>query len=176
MSKPSIEELVKRKIDEIWNEEKIEDVVRHELEERVQKVLYKTDDWIREYLATIIVKIFKKEKLEKLVDEQLTAEKVIERINSLLKDWSIENLVKEKLRGVINEIPVEILNEQMVKNAIEEAREIARSYTRQTLMDILKGYCDMELRYLLNSIEELRTVSADLVKRVSRLEEKVRTQ
>jgi hypothetical protein len=170
----NIEELVKKKIDEIWNEEKVEDIVRHELEERIERVFYSLDNWIREYLVNIVLERILKSKIEKLIDEQLTAENIKKHVDRMFRDYIIENITKDKIREAINKIPDEVLKEQMVKNAVEEAKEIGRNYTKQMLMDILKGYCDMELKYLLNSVEELRTVTADLVKRVSRLEEKVR--
>jgi hypothetical protein len=169
----SLEELVSKKIGEMLAEEKVESIVRHELEERIGKVLWQLEDYLRDTLVKQAFEKFCEKRVEEVVKERLKPENVEETIRKILGSMWLERTVEEKVREAFSQINREVFRDEVVKAALNAAREYAKQITAEELRRIFEERLNTSFSFIMSSLEMLRKVTADLMERVGRLEGKV---
>jgi len=171
------EELVKKRIDELLKEEKINDIVRHEIEERISRRIWQI---YRECVEDTISRELKElqPKIHKMLEEEATTqikELIKKNINKIDEEIQYhitrEPYIKDALSSIIRE---KVINDPEVQKSINEWRQKAGSIVEQQIQNIHQAIvAELERRYLLN-MESITTMLRDLVQRVSILEAKTR--
>jgi len=168
----SIEEIVAKKIDEIFSNKKIESIVRHEVEERIGKLIWELEDYIKETLIKKIPQMICTKYIEEEIREKLNPEKIDELIKEKMKGMWFEDLVESKIREAFKEIKIEMLKDKVVEAALNMAREYAKQITSEKLKEIFEERINAPFNFIINTIEETRKITIDLMQRVSHLEAK----
>jgi len=166
----SVEEIVAKKIDEIFTNEKIESIIRHEMEERIGKLIWELESYIKETLTNKISQICFEKHIKEMVKEKLSPEKIDEYIKEKMKSMWFEDLVESKIREAFKEIRIEALKDKIVEAALNMAREYAKQITSDKLKEIFEERINAPFSFIINTIEETRKITMDLMQRVSRLE------
>jgi uncharacterized membrane protein YheB (UPF0754 family) len=166
----SIEEIVAKKIDEIFTDEKIKSIVRHEVEERIGKLIWELEDYIKETLIKKVPQMICTEHIEEEIRERVSPEKIGELIEEKMKGRWFEELVESEIREAFKKIEMETFKDKVVEAALNTAREYAKQITSEKLKEIFEARINASFSFIINSIEETRRVVMDLMQRVSRLE------
>lgn len=146
------EEEIKKIIDTIINEEKIESIVRHELEERIGRIIWEASDVMREIIAKRVMEELAKVKIEELEGKvkEMIKEKVIDYIKYYEGREQIRKLIDTTFNSMKNEVE-KIITENVSKEAIEEAKALVDKFFKERIEERTFEKVD----YILRRIDEL---------------------
>lgn len=169
----TVKELVKAKINEYLTPMMINDVVRHEFEERVGTVIWSIcrdslKDMIRKELEELkprIHQMFEQEvkpKLHEFIESKLSD---IEK--SLRRDIEYERIVRDVFSQIIRE---KVMNDPEVNAVIQKMRAEAINIVNEKINDIRHNIKEELVRRYLIDFETMKKIIEDLMQRVSRFE------
>jgi len=151
--KGSIEAKVKEIATELLEEERIKSIVRHEIEERIGKVVWDLSDRIVSILAE---KVSKAIRFEEIVEQARS--KIPEVIEKALEGWEFRKSVNEALDKVVKEAmpKVDDVASKIVEEVEEDAIRIAKMRVNEVLRKKLEEQVYGGLNRILKDIDELR--------------------
>ena len=168
-----LKELINQKIEELLQENKIESIIRHELEERISDFIWRLESFIKEKLVEKAVQTLTLKKFEETIEEKTKSEEFDKLLNKILESYEITSLINSRIQGAFNEIPRETLKNQIVQKAIQEAEKIAKETTNQKLIEIFENRINTTFDFYLRGFSDLARQVADLSTRITRLESKI---
>ncbi|MCL7388548.1 MAG: hypothetical protein LZ173_01225 [Thaumarchaeota archaeon] len=181
MSGESLEEIITRKINEVFQEDKIQSIIRHEVEERIADMFWKLEMYIKNTLAEKVKEVIENKKFEELIEsglrEFITPERIQEHINRKVNARYIEEEALKMARDVaedtVKKLVSNTLKDEVVKTVIETARDVARRYTGEAINKIIEQNIGLEIKFIIGSIEEIRKTQSLIISELQMIQQRL---
>jgi uncharacterized membrane-anchored protein YjiN (DUF445 family) len=159
MDAQQIQQMVREEVERVFNDKMIQSIVKHEVEERIARIVWDSETRVVDMLVQKIV--FRN--LNELLDKELPEEKARKIVQEKIKAYDIPYQVRNRLDKVLGEMPDEVFKQKVdeavqkaVKEVAEHAKQVIERYTREEVDKIFQGRIGVGIDIIVGSIQDLR--------------------
>jgi uncharacterized membrane protein YheB (UPF0754 family) len=159
MDASQIKEMVRQEVEMVFNDKMIQSIVKHEVEERIARIVWDSEGRVVDMLVQKIVFRELKELLDKIMPEEKVRKIVQEKINAFDIPYRVRNRVDEVLEQMPDEVFKQKVDEAVqlaVKEVAEHAKQVIERYTREEVDKIFQGRIGVGIDIVVGSIQDLR--------------------
>jgi len=131
----NLEEMIKKEVDRVFNEEKIKSIVRHEIEERLGKIVWDLEDVVK---AAIMNKVAQSINIPEIANEEII--KIVKvKTRDYLNSYDARKVIDENIGKTFQSIKPEIesiIKNEVTKEAIARAKYLVDDFFKKRVEEI----------------------------------------